>query len=70
MDFKLRFNFYVFFGEFILHGKPYRRLMSYIEFRPKCLPSDVVVVISKQLAFLLREGGGRKKFRKPSSQAC
>lgn len=29
--------------------------MSYIEFKPKCLPSDVFVVISKQLAFPLRD---------------
>lgn len=33
--------------------------MSLIEFRPKCLPNDVAVVISKQLAFQLRVAGGR-----------
>lgn len=36
-----------------------KRLMSHIEFRPKCLPSDVLVVISKQLALPLWEGGSR-----------
>lgn len=34
--------------------------MSHIEFRPKCLPSDVAVIISKQLASPLegRRGQG------------
>lgn len=44
--------------------------MSHIELRPKCLPSDVAVVISKQLAFPLRVGGGRDPLRKACSQAC
>lgn len=33
--------------------------MSHIEFRPKCLPSDVAVIISKQLASPLEGGKGQ-----------
>lgn len=33
--------------------------MSHIEFRPKCLPSDVGVIISKQLATPLEGGKGQ-----------
>lgn len=68
MNFKFRLNFCVFFGEFVLCGKPKKRLMSQI-FRPKCSPSDVVVVISKQLVFPLREDGGRDQLGN-CSQAC
>lgn len=35
--------------------------MSHTEFRPKCLLSDVAVLISKQLASPLRVGGGRNQ---------
>jgi hypothetical protein len=44
--------------------------MSHIKFGPKCLLSDVAVVISNQLAFPLRVGGGRNQFGKACSQAC